>query len=143
MVGRVLTGNGITRYGDGLYSLIGAEELSDSEQSTAGKPGGSWWVSLADDDAGFAAQLFVCRSISERTVSPRGGSFAIAKVRGEILHSFADHDQVTNHSILHKRGSQKSCAAFRRVMSDALKGFGNAGEVKEILAHNAVACAMT
>ena len=31
MVGRVLTGNGITRYGDGLYSLIGAEELSDSE----------------------------------------------------------------------------------------------------------------
>jgi hypothetical protein len=28
-------------------------------------------------------------------------------------------------------------------MSDALKGFGNAGEVKEILAHNAVACAMT
>ncbi len=30
-VGRVLTGKGITRYGDGLYSLIGAEELSDSE----------------------------------------------------------------------------------------------------------------
>jgi hypothetical protein len=32
MVGRVLTGNGITRCGDGLYSLIGAEELSDSER---------------------------------------------------------------------------------------------------------------
>ncbi len=32
MVGRVLTGNGITRYSDGLYSLIGAEELSDSER---------------------------------------------------------------------------------------------------------------
>jgi hypothetical protein len=32
MVGRVLTGNGITHYGDGLYSLIGAEELSDSER---------------------------------------------------------------------------------------------------------------
>ncbi|TVS03745.1 MAG: hypothetical protein EA413_10040 [Cyanobium sp. PLM2.Bin73] len=32
MVGRVLTGNGITRYGDGQYSLIGAEELSDSER---------------------------------------------------------------------------------------------------------------
>jgi ATP adenylyltransferase len=32
MVGRVLTGNGITCYGDGLYSLIGAEELSDSER---------------------------------------------------------------------------------------------------------------
>jgi hypothetical protein len=32
MVGRVLTGNGITRYGDGLYSLIGAEQLSDSER---------------------------------------------------------------------------------------------------------------
>jgi ATP adenylyltransferase len=32
MVGRVLSGNGITRYGDGLYSLIGAEELSDSER---------------------------------------------------------------------------------------------------------------
>ena len=30
MVGRVLTGNGITSYGDGLYTLIGAEELSDS-----------------------------------------------------------------------------------------------------------------
>jgi diadenosine tetraphosphate (Ap4A) HIT family hydrolase len=32
MVGRVLTGNGITRYGEGLYTLIGAEELSDSER---------------------------------------------------------------------------------------------------------------
>ena len=32
MVGRVLTGNGITRYGDGLYTLNGAEELSDSER---------------------------------------------------------------------------------------------------------------
>jgi ATP adenylyltransferase len=32
MVGRVLTGNGITSYGDGLYTLIGAEELSDSER---------------------------------------------------------------------------------------------------------------
>jgi hypothetical protein len=32
MVGRVLTGNGITRYGDGLYTLIGVEELSDSER---------------------------------------------------------------------------------------------------------------
>ena len=32
LVGRVLTGNGITRYGDGLYTLIGAEELSDSER---------------------------------------------------------------------------------------------------------------
>ena len=32
MVGRVLTGNGITRYGDGLNSLIGAEELSDAER---------------------------------------------------------------------------------------------------------------
>ncbi len=31
-VGRVLTGNGITRYGDGLYSLTGAEELSGSER---------------------------------------------------------------------------------------------------------------
>jgi hypothetical protein len=74
---------------------------------------------------------------------PRGGSFAIAKLRGKILHSFIYHDQATNHSILHKRGSKKSCAAFSGVMSDALKGFGNAGEVKEILAHSAVACAMT
>jgi hypothetical protein len=32
MVGRVLTGNGITRYGDGLTTLIGVEELSDSER---------------------------------------------------------------------------------------------------------------
>jgi hypothetical protein len=32
MVGRVLTGNGITRYCDGLYTLIGAQELSDSER---------------------------------------------------------------------------------------------------------------
>jgi hypothetical protein len=32
MVGRVLTGNGITRYGDGLYTLIGAEELSGTER---------------------------------------------------------------------------------------------------------------
>ena len=32
MVGRVLNGNRITCYGDGLYSLIGEEELSDSEQ---------------------------------------------------------------------------------------------------------------
>jgi hypothetical protein len=34
MVGRVLTGNGITRYGDGLTTLIGAEELGDSERDT-------------------------------------------------------------------------------------------------------------
>jgi hypothetical protein len=32
MVGRALTGNGITRTSDGLYSLIGAEELSDGER---------------------------------------------------------------------------------------------------------------
>jgi hypothetical protein len=32
VVGRVLTGNGITSYGDGLYSLTGAEELSGSER---------------------------------------------------------------------------------------------------------------
>jgi ATP adenylyltransferase len=32
MVGKVLTGNGITRYGNGAYSLIGAEELSDAER---------------------------------------------------------------------------------------------------------------
>jgi hypothetical protein len=32
MVGRVLTGNGITRHSDELTSLIGAEELSDSER---------------------------------------------------------------------------------------------------------------
>jgi diadenosine tetraphosphate (Ap4A) HIT family hydrolase len=32
MVGRVLTGNSITHYGDGPYTLNGAEELSDSER---------------------------------------------------------------------------------------------------------------
>ncbi len=32
MVGKVLTGNGITAYGDGHYSLIGGEELSDGER---------------------------------------------------------------------------------------------------------------
>jgi hypothetical protein len=32
MVGRVLTGNGITRYGDGRYTLVSAEELSDSKR---------------------------------------------------------------------------------------------------------------
>ncbi|WP_231594521.1 HNH endonuclease [Synechococcus sp. CBW1107] len=32
MVGRVLTGNGITAYGNGAYSLIGGEELSDGER---------------------------------------------------------------------------------------------------------------
>jgi len=32
MVGKVLTGNGITRYGNGAYSLIGGDELSDSER---------------------------------------------------------------------------------------------------------------
>jgi hypothetical protein len=30
MVGKVLTGNGITAYGNGAYSLIGGEELSDA-----------------------------------------------------------------------------------------------------------------
>jgi ATP adenylyltransferase len=34
MVGRVLNGNGITRYGDRLYTLVGAEELSNSERDT-------------------------------------------------------------------------------------------------------------
>jgi hypothetical protein len=32
MVGRVLTGNRITRYGDGLTTLIGAEELTGTER---------------------------------------------------------------------------------------------------------------
>jgi hypothetical protein len=32
MACRVQTGNGITRYGNGAYSLIGAEELSDTER---------------------------------------------------------------------------------------------------------------
>jgi hypothetical protein len=32
MVGKVLTGNGITAYGSGAYSLIGGEELSDGER---------------------------------------------------------------------------------------------------------------
>ncbi|WP_255001860.1 HNH endonuclease, partial [Cyanobium sp. Alchichica 3B3-8F6] len=32
MVGKVLTGNGITAYGNGAYSLIGADELSDAER---------------------------------------------------------------------------------------------------------------
>ncbi|MFN9932159.1 MAG: HNH endonuclease [Cyanobacteriota bacterium] len=32
MVGKVLTGNGITRYGNGAYTLIGGDELSDSER---------------------------------------------------------------------------------------------------------------
>jgi 23S rRNA maturation mini-RNase III len=32
MVGKVLTGNGITTYTNGSYSLIGADELSDEER---------------------------------------------------------------------------------------------------------------
>ncbi|CAK6693964.1 hypothetical protein ICNINCKA_01527 [Synechococcus sp. CBW1107] len=32
MVGRVLTGNGLTAYGNGAYSLIGGGELSDAER---------------------------------------------------------------------------------------------------------------
>lgn len=32
MVGRVLTGNGITAYGDGHFSLLGGDELSDAER---------------------------------------------------------------------------------------------------------------
>jgi hypothetical protein len=32
MVGKVLTSNGITAYGDGHYSLIGGEELNDTER---------------------------------------------------------------------------------------------------------------
>jgi len=32
MVGRVLTGNGITTYLDGHYSLLGSDELSDAER---------------------------------------------------------------------------------------------------------------
>ena len=32
MVGKVLTGNGITAYGDGHDSLIGGDELSDAER---------------------------------------------------------------------------------------------------------------
>ncbi len=30
MVGKVLTGNSITAYGSGAYSLIGSDELSDA-----------------------------------------------------------------------------------------------------------------
>ena len=32
MVGKVLTGNGLTAYGNGAYSLIGCDELSDAER---------------------------------------------------------------------------------------------------------------
>jgi ATP adenylyltransferase len=32
MVGKVLTGNGITRYERGTYGLVGGEELSDAER---------------------------------------------------------------------------------------------------------------
>jgi 5-methylcytosine-specific restriction endonuclease McrA len=32
MVGRVLTGNGITQYGNGTYTLIDGDELSDTER---------------------------------------------------------------------------------------------------------------
>jgi hypothetical protein len=32
MVGKVLTGKGITRYGNDAYSLIGGDELSDSQR---------------------------------------------------------------------------------------------------------------
>ncbi len=32
MVGKVLTGNGITAYGNGAYSLIGGDEVSDAER---------------------------------------------------------------------------------------------------------------
>ncbi len=32
MVGKVLTGNGITAYGNGAYSLIGGDDLSDTER---------------------------------------------------------------------------------------------------------------
>ncbi len=31
-MGKVLTGNGITRYGNGAYVLIGGDELSGSER---------------------------------------------------------------------------------------------------------------
>ncbi len=34
MVGRVLTGNGITSYADGHYTLLGVEELSDAERDS-------------------------------------------------------------------------------------------------------------
>ena len=32
MVGKVLTGNGITRYDQGTYALVGGDELSDAER---------------------------------------------------------------------------------------------------------------
>jgi len=35
MVGKVLTGNGITAYGNGAYRLIGGDELSDAERVEA------------------------------------------------------------------------------------------------------------
>jgi hypothetical protein len=39
-VGKVLNGNGITRYGNGDYSLIGGDELSD-RGSVSGRGWGS------------------------------------------------------------------------------------------------------
>jgi hypothetical protein len=40
MGGKVLTFNGITAYGNGAYSLIGGDELSDTEpeQTSASRP---------------------------------------------------------------------------------------------------------
>ena len=38
MVGKVLLGNGITAYGNGAYSLIGGDELSDAERDALQQP---------------------------------------------------------------------------------------------------------
>ena len=43
---------------------------------------------------------------------PRSGRLGLAKIHRQILHGLADHDQVTDHSILHKRGAKKGWAAL-------------------------------
>lgn len=164
MVGRVLTGNGITAYGNGAYSLIGGDELSDAvtwpkasmaqplrdallqlyregqdhllfviHGADGGTPGQSAMLAPRSivhvrlnqrvngetkgrqitrhgfpDLLQIHTQVIMNQNISHAGDGlPRSRRFGLAKIRRQILHGFADHDQVTDHSILHKRGSKK------------------------------------
>ena len=172
MVGKVLTGNGSTAYGNGAYSLIGgvaegfcaAVELSDAttwpkasmaqplrdallqlfrerqdhllfviQGAHGGTPGQQAMLASRSivhvplnqrvngetkgrkiTRHGFPYLLQIhTQVIMNQNIShagdglPRSGRFGLAKISRQILHGFADHDQVTDHSILHKRGNKK------------------------------------
>ena len=77
MVGKVLTGNGITAYGNGAYSLIGGDELSDAERDALQQLCRQRLDAFCEQRGEEVACLFVEKPAASATAaatSPRSGA---------------------------------------------------------------------